>query len=92
MDVVDLNKFRTKKAHDAAVETSSEILVELNYYLNDMANHMNPELLAGAVATQLGRFIQGLDPNLETDLLEKCLLTVDLFAQGYEGVKNEQPK
>ena len=92
MDVVDLNKFRTKKAHDTAVEASAEMLAELNYYINYMANHINPVILAGAIATQLGRFVNALDPKNETDLLEKCLLTVDLFAQGYGGVKDEQPK
>ena len=75
MDVTDISGYRKARQR----RNAQELLAELNYLINYSCHLMPPEMVVGALASQLGRLIQVL-PNNE-QLLEKAVATVELYAE-----------
>jgi hypothetical protein len=79
-DVIDLGKVRTN-----IKQTRKE--ADMQDFLNDMIESCNaamaylpPEEVCGAVASVLGKIVYATDPKLETDLLEKLRVYIEVCA------------
>lgn len=84
---INLADYRKDKIVVSLNPRVDECLEDLRWVINKYYD-LNPVIVVGMFSSFTGRLVGMADPKLETDLLAKTLLTVQIFAEK-EAQKNE---
>ena len=79
-DVVDLSRFRTNVKQTRKIADMQDFLNDMIESCNAAMAYLPPEEVCGAVANVLGKIVYSTDPKLETDLLEKLRVYIEVAA------------